>query len=379
MMLDFDLPVLEIEKRRQLIRDVWCYKKTDHIPVLLQIYSNTNGYTIHDEISSGKKQLKIRLDSIKQTLELVPDDYIPSIFVNMGCVGIENALGMEIHLGVSSEQMPGVKGLFVDHIKDIYDLRTVNPYRDGVLPEFLERMRYFAEETDHRIPLTCLDMNGPMAIAMDIIGSENLLLGMYEYPDDIHYLLDFTMENILRVTDACIYAAGGIENITCTDFCDYWFPEGKKGHVSDDVCAVYRKEMFQEFSIPVNNRIFSKYGPGLLHNCGPNPCVSRYLEHEPNITGVDLAYDYSRIDLQNFKKPFSVKGIIYLAMNFKDHQSTLNEYRHIVNTLVPDVIAIPAITIDARSVDSGECNPGKLYDELRKMSEEYAASIVWRV
>lgn len=77
-MLDFEIPVKKIEKRRQLIRDVWNYKKVDHIPVMLQIFSNPYGYTMHDEIFSKEKQLKLRLATIKKTLELVPEDYIPA-------------------------------------------------------------------------------------------------------------------------------------------------------------------------------------------------------------------------------------------------------------------------------------------------------------
>lgn len=377
MMLDFEIPAAEIEKRKQLIRDVWNYKKVDHIPVILQINSNPYGYTIHDEIFSKEKQLKLRLASIKKTLELVPDDYIPGIFVNMGCVGIENALGMEIYYGESEYQTPGVRGRLLQNIEDIYSLRPIDPYKDGILPQFLERMRYFAEQTGYSIPLSCLDMNGPMAVAMHIIGSENLFMGMYEFPEEIKYLLNFVMDNIILVTEACIDAARGIDNITCTDFCDYWFPEGKKGHVSDDVCAMYNPEMFKEFSIPVNNRIFQKYGPGTLHNCGPNPCVDYYLEHQPKISGVDLAYEYSKNDLPNFKKPFKQRGIIYLGINYTSHEQILADYRYIVDTLAPDVIAIPNIIIDERFIDSGECCPGKLYEDLRKVSTEYASRMIW--
>ncbi len=376
-MLDFEIPVKEIEKRKQIVRNIWEYKKADHIPVMLNIVSNPNRYTMHDEIFSKEKQLQMRLASIKKTLELVPDDYIPGIFVNMGCVGIENALGMEIYYGETPRQTPGVRDCLLKNIEDIYSLKSVNPEKDGILPQFLERMRYFAQQTEHRIPLSCLDMNGPMAVAMDIIGSENVLIGMYDHPDDIKYLLHFVMDNILLVTDACIEAAGGIHNITCTDFCEYWFPEGKKGHVSDDVSAMIHPDLFQEFSIPVNSRIFKKYGPGLLHNCGPNPCAGYYLEHTPVISGVDLSYEYSKDDLPKFRKPFKGRGIIYLSSAFQSYEQTIADYNHIIHSLLPDVIAIPSITIEEADVLSGNCNPEKLYEDLRKMSEGYASNMDW--
>ncbi|NJD02667.1 MAG: hypothetical protein FIA99_08745 [Ruminiclostridium sp.] len=377
MLLDFELPVKEIEKRKQRIRDVWEYKKVDHIPFMITINSNRYGYTMHDEIFSKEKQLQLRLASIKRTLELVPDDYIPSMFVNMGCVGIENAYGMEIYYGESPDQTPGVKKYLFDNMEDIYSLKHIDPYKDGIIPEFLERVRYFAEQTRFLIPVSCLDMNGPMAIAMDIIGSENLLLGMYTNPEDIQYLLNFVTEDIIAVTEACIKAAGGINNITSTDFVSEWFPEGKKGHVSDDVCAMYNPELFKKFSIPVNNRIYRKYGPGTLHNCGPNPCAEYYLDHEPIISGADLCFKYSKDDLYKFKKPFQGRGILYLGLEYSSHEETLNDYRFIIDSLAPDVIAIPSLILDEKCIDSGKCDVNRLYHELRSMSEIYAKR-VWK-
>lgn len=373
--MDFDIPIKEIERRKQVIRDVWEYKKVDHIPVMLSINSNPYGYTLHEELLSKEKQLQLRLASVKRTLELVPDDYIPTMFANVGCVAIENAYGMNMHYGDSPDQMPSVKGPLLDDIGDIYELKHINPDKDGILPEFLERVRYFVGQTNFMIPVTCLDMNGPMAIAMDILGSEAFLLGMYTNPEEIKFLLNFIIDDIITITDACIHAAGGIENMTCTDFVWEWFPEGRKGHVSDDICAMYSPHMFKEFAIPVNNRIFQKYGPGMLHNCGPNPCMEHYLGHYPGIGGADLNFQYSRADLPKFKEVFSRKGILYLGMNFSSEEQTIADYQYIIKSLSPDVIAIPSVIIDETCIKSGKCNVKRLYETLRLMSIDYSKQV----
>jgi hypothetical protein len=59
--------------------------------------------------------------------------------------------------------------------------------------------------------------------------------------------------------------------------------------VPDDICAQFSPEFFNRFSKPFNNRIFARFGGGMLHNCGPNPCASEYLRHDPPIKAVDLA------------------------------------------------------------------------------------------
>jgi len=330
---------------------------------------------MRDELFSKEKQLDLRLACIKRTLDFGLGDYIPGMFVNMGCIGIESALGMEIHYGDSPEQMPGICEYLLDGFDRIGELKLINPNTDGMIPEFLERVRYFTNQTEHKIPVSCLDMNGPMPISIDIVGSENFLMGMYNQPEELEYLLSFVVDNIILVTDACIEAAGGVDNITCTDFCDMWFPEGKKGHVSDDVCAMYKPEFFERFSIPVNNRIFEKYGPGLLHNCGPNPCVSQYLNHTPRISGADLAYKFSKEDLPTFRKAFAGQGVIYLGLYCSSHEEYVCEYRHIMDALAPDVIAVTQINIDENLILSGKIDPVKLHKELYKLSKEYARCI----
>ena len=373
---DFDIPEKEIEKRKQAVRDVWDYRRVDHIPVMLSISSNPFGYTTREELTDKEKQLDIRLSSLKRTLELVPDDYIPSLFINTGCVGVESALGMQVHWGETEDQTPGVVTPLLKNIEDVYSLKPINPERDGMIPTFLEMARYFTGQTGHKLPVSCMDMNGPSAIAMNILGSENFFLGMYTNPEEIHHLLDFTTGCILSVTEACIRAAGGIGNITSTDFVAEWFPEGMKGHVSDDVSAMIKPEFFKEFSIPANSRVFAQYGPGTLHNCGPNPCASLYLEHTPRIHGADLNFQYSKADLPSFRRPFSRKGVIYLGMGYSSFEGTVADFRYIIDSLAPDVIAIPSVVIDERMVDAGLCDVGRLYDALRAMATEYA-DMIW--
>ena len=110
----------------------------------------------------------------------------------------------------------------------------------------------------------------------------------------------------------------------------------------------------------------------MLHNCGPNPCVSEYLAHEPRIVVVDLAYDYSRKDLPVFRRHFKQEGIIYLYFEGTSSRESVNEYRKVMEALATDVIAIPCLT----------CGPDEdvkgLYAAFLAVSKEYASRINWR-
>jgi len=47
MKLNFELPSEdEIEERCQRIRDVWDYRRVDHIPIHMTVLSNPWGYTV---------------------------------------------------------------------------------------------------------------------------------------------------------------------------------------------------------------------------------------------------------------------------------------------------------------------------------------------
>jgi hypothetical protein len=139
---------------------------------------------------------------------------------------------------------------------------------------------------------------------------------------------------------------------------------------------MYKPEFFKEFSIPVNNRVFERYGPGTLHNCGPNPCLNYYLEHTPRISGVDLDFKCSRKDLPKFREPFKGRGVIYLFLEYASYDQVIADYGYIIESLAPDVIAIPSISIPEERVNAGECDVRRLYEDLFRMSTDYAR-LIW--
>ncbi len=342
--IDWDMSV--IEKRKQAVRDVWDYRAVDHIPIMLSVSDNPWGYSVKDQLFDVEKQLAVALRSIELSLARVPDDYIPTAFINVGCNAIPSAFGCELDYGEHPDQTPAVKAPIVHSVDEVYALRKPDPLSEGLLPEFLRRVSRFMEATEARIAVSCLDMNGPTGIASDLLGSTLYFSMMYDAPEALEHLLGFLADVIIDVTDAVIRTAGGIERLASTDFFSEWCPEGKKGHVSDDLCACVSPAFFRRFSIPANSKIFRKYGPGLLHNCGPNPCVNEYLECDPRISGVDLSYDYSRRDLASFRGPFSRRGVVYLPLAGTPIEAA-QRYRGCMDSLAPDVIVIPQLVIGA--------------------------------
>lgn len=354
-----------MEKRRQAVRDAWAYRPVEHIPIMLSVSGNPWRYSVQDQLFDSEKQLDVCLRGVRLSLERVPDDYIPNAFVNVGCNAIPSAFGCELSYGEHPDQTPAVKAPILFSPNDVFALERPDPRRDGLLPEFLKRIRRFTEATEGKVHLSCLDMNGPTGIASDLLGSSLYFSMMYDAPEALSHLLGFLAQVIVDVTEAAIEAAGGIDRLSSTDFFWDWCPEGKKGHVSDDLSACVSPAFFRKFSVPANSVIFRKFGPGLLHNCGPNPCVREYLAHDPPIAGVNLAYEYSLRDLAAFREPFARRGIIYMSFAGTPAEAAA-KYRGVMEMLAPDVIVIPQVSITERD------DAAAYYEAMLEVSKEYA-------
>jgi hypothetical protein len=366
--LRIDYDDAEIERRRQAVRDTWAYRPVEHIPIMLSVSANPWKYSIKDQLFDAEKQLAVCMRGVQLSLERVPGDYIPNAFINVGCNAIPSAFGAELSYGDHPDQTPAVKEPILHSPDDVYTLRMPDPRRDGLLPEFLRRSALFLEATEGRVFLSCLDMNGPTGIASDLLGSSLYFAMMYDAPEALSYLLGFLADVIIAVTDAVIETVGGIDRLSSTDFFWDWCPEGKKGHVSDDLSATVSPEFFRAFSRPANSRIFARYGAGLLHNCGPNPSVNEYLDHDPPIAGVDLAYDYSIRDLAAFRAPFARRGIVYLGFSGSPVEAAAR-YRGVMDMLAPDTICIPQVAVPE------EEDAAAYYAALVEVSREYADRI----
>ena len=383
MILDFDVPTKEIERRKQIIRDVWNYKldNVDHIPIQLIPIPNSKGYTLQERFTEKRRQLEVEVEKIKAGLELIPDDYIPTLHPDLGYVITQSVFGLK-PVYADSNQPPYTKKdpPRVAKVDDIYKLKMPDPYSDGLMPQGLKRIKFLMKETNYQFPCSLLDVGGPMDIAYELMGTNLFFTIMYDAPEAMEYLVNFLADALVALRDACIEAAGGIENITSTGWDEKWFP--KKGYLSNDLAAVYTPEFFEKFAIPADDKIYNKYGGGLLHNCGPHPAVEYYLRDNPKIYGLTCtAWDLDKRTLEKIKVLFDYKAILYVELRMTESiERTVEEYKRVVDALVPNVIAIPWMWMGPSTslyplpsyIDVYRDTP-ILYSKLLQISKKYAS------
>jgi hypothetical protein len=212
--------------------------------------------------------------------------------------------------------------------------------------------------------------------AKDLLDTNLLYTALIDAPAAMHHLLALATEVQLDCYREIVRAVGGEERLTGIDFDPIWAPEGCKGFVSDDVCASFSPEMFREFSMPYNSRIYAEFGSGRLHNCGPHPSAALYPEHSPACRGINCSFRHTRSEFPKLRQAFRREGIIEVNFdNDETPEEVLSGYREVAEALAPDVPAIPLIMInDAHRDDEVR----DLVQGLRRISETYAAEMHWR-
>jgi hypothetical protein len=368
---DFDFDKDEIERRKQLVRDLWAGKPLDHVPVYVTVENPDRRYSIRQQLLDADKQWDEALAVAGLTWRHVPEaDMVPAIRPDVGCSCLATAFGAELYWGDDPDQTCGVRRPVLRDVEEAYSL-AVPPPDAGQLAEGTRRVGRFAEAGAGLMSVSLLDMAGGLNVAMDLLGGDALYAAMIENPAALECLLGKIQQLFLAAIALQIEAAGGQERITTTDFPEYWFPEGHKGHVSDDIGANISPACYRRFSRPWHDLVFQRYGGGGLHNCGPNPCLEEYLTHRPAPRSLDLTYSYSKRDFARIKRVLKNRAFVYLAGFPQRPDEAIAAFGEIMERMAPDVIVVPHLCVSVRS------EPGEVYRKMRRIAEEYAKRMDW--
>ena len=201
----------EIEKRKQLIRDITDYKLDghDHIPILITHFPNSKGYNLTEIYTNEEIQLEYELEKIRSTLEKIPgSDYIPSIKSDLGFIVTQSLFGMKPVYSIDKRparypgQTPYVdpKTKPIKSIRDIYNFkRPDNIFDIGLLPEGLERIRYITKETNYEIPTSNLDCGNGLLISYELSDTRLFFTTMKDDPKAIIHVNDILTDVIIDI------------------------------------------------------------------------------------------------------------------------------------------------------------------------------------
>ncbi len=374
----------EIEKRKQNLRNVWNYKRVDHIPMNFSVWSNPNGYKPREYLQDDDKNLEISLRSLQKSIELIPDDYIPVLKPDKGYPIISQIYGSPMSWGYNPDDWPAVSAKIINSYEDLKKIKKPDVINDGWGPELRNRVKKFKKVAKDNIYLTGYDMAGPLIIAHDLMDTNLLFLSMKENPKLLHSLLKKITETYNEFTQMIVDAAGGLNSMTCVQWDTLWVPEGHKGYISDDLAVMISPDDYDIFCKPYNNMHFAMFGGGSIHNCGPHYMAERYMTHTPSLKSLNCDYEKSKKDFKLIGKVFAGKATVSVFLpgysslpeeKIDSAEITVKYYRELMEDLLPGTIGILEYMIDDSQYSDKEIV--EIYYMLRKVSEEYAKNLCW--
>ena len=195
----------------------------------------------------------------------IPDDvYLPFLFPWYGTGVVPSAMGCRILFGHGEE--PAVEGAFIDDPVAVSRLEPPDPERDGLMPRVLACIDHFRAHSD--LPISFTDNQGPSNIALNLVGLERLCIWMFEHPTIVHELMDFCTTVLIDWVRLQKERAGAPDDGGAFPHL-IAIPPGFGGvWLSDDDSTVLSPELYREFVVPYNGRVFEAFGGGTLHYCG---------------------------------------------------------------------------------------------------------------
>ena len=263
-------------------------QRPDRVPAVSCISSQ---YICHKAGVAVKDYLfdpRIKLETQRAFQDEHPEMMlVPGIYPDFGCGVVEpsafgcrlvqredNPLSPEPVCPQALRAVPGSRS-----IRDALDLASPDPRIAGLLPQVLGQYRHFWDHLDRSYVerYGYLDgfafAMGPVETAALVIGYENFLVGLIDFPLEIHELLK-------RVTDFSITWLTTQQSVNGTL---------KRIYLFDHTPARVGREHFEEFIFPYLSRVCGEFPHAvkIFHICDKR--ISHVVSRFPDM-GIDVLY-----------------------------------------------------------------------------------------
>lgn len=210
-------------------------------------------------------------------------DMAPSIRVNHGtgiclaCVG----LGQEVF----EDKMPWLKR----HLTraEIANLTPDDIIIQGDFERSLKFMRRYQEVVGDRVPVYCLDTQGPFDLAHLMYGDE-IFYAVLDDPPFVHHLMRLALELGIRAHRWCKEIAGEPANRhhhSCS-----LYAENMGIRICEDSTTIVGHQVIDEFCIPYTRKLAQAFGGAWVHYCGRNDYLADAICAIPEVRAVNFGH-----------------------------------------------------------------------------------------
>lgn len=168
------------------------YDRVPCIPLLGEPSTRLIGATVSEYWHSPKLMVEAEIAAFERFghdgLGLGPDAY-----------AIAEAMGADIIF--PEDNVPHNGKPFIEDYSILSSLDSLNPYKDGRIPLFLQACEMLTEVASDIVGVGC-SVAGPFTIAAYLRGIDNILKDLHKNPEELHQLLQLVTESCKNCIDA---------------------------------------------------------------------------------------------------------------------------------------------------------------------------------
>ena len=278
--LDELFPAERLAKSKERWRRLWAGEpKLDRLPFMAEPL----GLPMYD-FTPAPGRLLLYLDRCIAHGHF-EDDYIPSFFPGCHNATIPNMFGArEIIKGEDCT----CERLLPKGYEQIAELPEPRIEKGSLAHGWLEMQRYVLEETEGRFPVHVIDMQGPVDVAGQLVGYDQLYLAAMEAPELYEKLLNAT-------TDAFIMFWRAQQKLLGASFVGThlwghnYMPLEFGATASVDSMVMISGPFFEEHFAPYLERIAAQFGGITVHSCGKFGGMIPNLMRTKGLRGVNAS------------------------------------------------------------------------------------------
>jgi len=251
-------PKKRVEKSKERWTKLWNGEKDyDRYPFVLY----PSSFSWYDAVDGPEERLRKTLDELIVHGQF-DDDFIPSLFPGCRQSTIPNILGadeVEIDGDFTCKKI-------LEDPNDVYSLPAPNVDCE-VATGWYEMQKYFIKETEGRLPVHVVDMQGPVDAAAQIWSYDDLFVCAYTDPDEYHHLMKHVCDAFSMFWEKQMEVCG--EHFVGTHLFGWdWMPPNMGASISADSLAMVSGEFYEEFFKPHLERVSKRFGGLVVHSCG---------------------------------------------------------------------------------------------------------------
>jgi uroporphyrinogen-III decarboxylase len=219
--------------------------KKRHIPWFVTISEEIATEYVGVKLGEYYRDPKIMLQTQLKAGEMFHNLYgLPKAGVKPTYSSYVEATQLGVEIFFPDDNVPMVRRPVLNKAEDVYKLKILNPYKEGLMAQMIRTYEYMKKHTPDGVPVGLGGTEGPITTAV-IVRGQDFFVDLFLHPKEIHKLLEMVVEVSLLIRRAIEKVTG--EKIRSTN-------------ISDDFSGLLSPEQYKEFAYPYQKQIYDEFG-----------------------------------------------------------------------------------------------------------------------